>query len=69
MYACNLYIMSHKHTKENNTQMIPEASHGGADYSRAGDSGSSCMNSDDLGGRSGGTLEDKQQGGKVNENL
>lgn len=42
--------------------MIPETSHGSADYSRTGDSGSSGLNSDDLGRGSGGTLqEDKNK--------
>lgn len=48
--------------------MIPEASRGGADYSRDGDSWSSCVNSDDLGGGSGGTLKNKTtRRNKVNE--
>lgn len=38
--------------------MIPEASHGSADYGRTGDSGSSGLNSDDLGRGSRGTLEE-----------
>lgn len=43
--------------------MIPEASHRSADYGRTGDSGSSGLNSDDLGRGSRGTLkEDKTKG-------
>lgn len=38
--------------------MIPETSHGIADYGKTGDSGSSGLNSDDLGRGSGDTLQE-----------
>lgn len=48
--------------------MIPETSQGSADYSRTGDSGSSGLNSDDLGRGSGGTLEEDKKGMHSEEN-
>lgn len=45
--------------------MIPEASHGSADYGRTGDSGSSGVNRDDLGRGSRRTLEENKTNAMV----
>ncbi len=51
-------IFSYTHKIKSSIQMIPETSHRSADYSRTGDSGSSGLNSDDLGRGSGDTLQE-----------